>query len=75
MLVERQRDLAELEDFRSARLAHLLTCAFFEGEPELADFLLLSPREKKTTQQTPEHMLNLITAFNDIYGGTVIVNG
>ena len=75
-IAERHRDLAELEDFRSARLAHILANAYRDSDKypngfEFEEFLLLSRREKAASKQSPEQILLLLTAFNDVLGGTV----
>jgi hypothetical protein len=65
-----------VEDYRSARIAYVLyeSNRDTKAQPKpyrLEDFLLF---QKPTPPQTPEDMLLVVTALNDIYGGTVTVN-
>lgn len=68
-----------LEDFRSARLACILTNAFrnTEKQPEpfeLEDFFLIEPEQIPNRKQDPEDMLVMVQALNAFYGGTVIID-
>ena len=71
---------ARLEDIRSARLTCILANAYRDTKRhtrpfELEDFLLLEHDDEPRREQDPDEMLLMIMAINDIFGGTVIVDG